>query len=70
MKPPSAILALALKPKGKAAESDEEEAAEPEAKESHGGEYKALIKDSAEAGDWDAFADAVAGYVRTCAGKA
>lgn len=64
MKAPGAILALALKPKGKAADSTEEEAAEPEAEESSEAEYKALIADAAKAGDWDAFADAVAGLVR------
>ena len=68
MKAPGAILALALGPKkGKAAESPEEEAAEPAAEESSEAEYKSLIADAAKAGDWDAFADAVAGLVR-CSG--
>jgi len=69
VKGPSAIV-LALKPKGKGASSEEEEASEPKAEESAEGEYKSLIADAAKAGDWDAFADAVAGYVRSCAGKA
>ena len=63
MKAPGGILALALGPKGKAAESPEEEAAEPAAEESSEAEYKSLIADAAKAGDWDAFADAVAGLV-------
>lgn len=67
MKAPGAILALALGPKGKAADSDKEEAAEPAAEESSEAQYKSLIADSAKAGDWDSFADAVAGLVR-CSG--
>ncbi len=64
MKAPGAILALALGSKGKAAESEKEEAAEPAAEESSEAEYKSLIADAAKAGDWGAFADAVAGLVR------
>lgn len=68
MKAPGAILALALG-KGKAGSSSSEgEPAEPAAEESSEAEYKSLIADAAKAGDWDAFADAVAGLVR-CSGK-
>lgn len=67
MEKPGAVLALALKPKGKAADSPEEEAAEPTAEDSSAEEYKELIADAAKAGDWSAFADAVAGLVR-CSG--
>jgi hypothetical protein len=68
VKAPGAILALALG-KGKAGSpSEEEESAEPAAEESSEAEYKGLIADAAKAGDWDAFADAVAGLVR-CSGK-
>lgn len=67
MKAPGAILALALG-KGKGGSlSEEEESSEPAAEESSEAEYKSLIADSAKAGDWDAFADAVAGLVR-CSG--
>jgi hypothetical protein len=41
---------------------DEEEEA-PESGRSEAAEYKSVIADAAKAGDWDAFADAVAGLV-------
>lgn len=66
------LLAILAKPsmgKGKAADSPEEEAAEPESEDSSAEEYKELIADSAKSGDWDAFADAVAGLVRCSKGK-
>ncbi len=47
--------------KGEEAESEEEEA--PESKPAKSG-YRTLLKESAEAGDWDAFADAVAGLCK------
>lgn len=71
MKAPAAVLALALKPKGKAAppvSEEAEEAAEPAAEDSSAEEYKELIADAAKAGDWSAFADAVAGLVRCSSG--
>lgn len=40
---------------------DEEEG--PESSDDSRKEYKALIADAAKAGDWEAFADAVAGLV-------
>lgn len=40
---------------------EEEEA--PESGRSEAAEYKSVIADAAKAGDWDAFADAVAGLV-------
>jgi hypothetical protein len=66
VKAPGAILALALG-KDKGAASEEEEAPESGPEKPSEDEYKSLIADAAKAGDWDAFADAVAGLVR-CAG--
>ncbi len=58
-------LLMAAKPKDKGAAVDE--AAAPASEP--GGDFKSLISESAKAGDWDAFADAVAGYVRSCSMK-
>ena len=49
---------------GKGAESDEEEA--PESKSAPKTGYRTLIKEAAEDGDWEAFADAVAGLCKQC----
>ncbi len=48
--------------KGKGADSDEEKAPESGAAPKTG--YRTLLKEAAEDGDWDAFADAVAGLCR------
>ncbi len=59
----AALLAV-LKPKGKGAPpvpaGDEEEAPESS---SEGGDYKQIMKDAANDGDWDAFVDALCSYV-------
>ncbi len=47
--------------------SDVEEAPASEPAEKTG--YRSLMKESAMDGDWDAFADAVAGYVKQCSMK-
>lgn len=64
------LLAILGKPMmGKGATSDDsEEESEEEAPESSKdlSEYKSLIADSAKAGDWSAFADAVEGLVKGC----
>lgn len=53
--------------KDKGAPSGMEEAPASEPAEKTG--YRSLIKESAMDGDWDAFADAVAGYVKQCSMK-
>lgn len=53
--------------KDKGASSEMGEAPESEPAEKTG--YRTLIKESAMDGDWDAFADAVAGYVKQCSMK-
>jgi hypothetical protein len=50
-------------------EESEEEAPESEPGDSSADAYKAEIADAAKAGDWDAFADAVAGLVRCSGGE-
>jgi hypothetical protein len=63
-------LILGAKPKGKEAPSSspdmegEEEA--PESESSEQDEYKKEMASAAADGDWDGFADAVAGLVRCC----
>ncbi len=51
----------------KGAESDEDDA--PESKPAEKTGYLTLMKESAADGDWDGFADAVAGYVKQCSMK-
>lgn len=63
-------LILGAKSKGKPAPSSEPEMGEEEgAGESEGGEmaeYKKEMSAAAAEGDWDGFAEAVAGLVRCC----
>lgn len=59
---------MALSPKLKGAKSkpsmdDEEEAPESEDGEDSGGDYKAIAKDAAKDGDWDACIDALCSYI-------
>ena len=64
-------LFMAVKPKEKGALPMDEESAEaaPDSKGGESAEYKSLIAESAKAGDWDAFADAVSAYVDHCSMK-
>lgn len=60
------LLAILGKPSmkpGKGDSSPEMEEEAPESGKSEAAEYKSVIADAAKAGDWDAFADAVAGLV-------
>lgn len=61
------LLAILGKPskmgKGDSSPPDMEEEEAPESGRSEAAEYKSVIADAAKAGDWEAFADAVAGYV-------
>jgi uncharacterized membrane protein (UPF0182 family) len=68
VKAPGGLLAVAIGPKGKGAAS-EDEAPEPTAEASPKDEYKSVLADAAKAGDWDAFAEAVEGLVRSCGMK-
>jgi hypothetical protein len=59
------LLAILGKPsaKDKGAPSPDMVEEAPESGRSEAAEYKSVIADAAKAGDWEAFADAVAGLV-------